>query len=295
MKFLSLSLAAKFNLVFVAVFTLALIVAGFVFNALTQKNAREAVTHHAGIMMHNALSVRKYTNVQVKPLLPYERNGRFVPQTVPAYSARANFEYLRTAYPDYFYKEAALNPTNVRNKATPWEVEILRRFRTDKSQTEISGVRNTKRGPYLYLARPIRVADRACLQCHTTPAMAPAAMVRQYGADHGFGWKMNEVVAAQIVSVPMSLPQRLARRTFGLMLGALAAVLILTLLILNFMLRVIVVEPVTQLSSMADEISKGNLDVEDLPVRGHDEIAGLAGSFNRMHRSLRQAIKMLDE
>ncbi len=295
MNFPSLRLAAKFNLVFIIVFVLALIVAGFVFNALTQRSARIAVLRHAAIMMENAKAVRKYTTQQIKPILPTERNNTFVPQTVPAYSARTSFEYLRASYPEYYYKEASLNPTNSQDKADKWEEVILKAFRSDAKLKDFSGIRDTPKGQYFYLSRPLRITDQACLQCHTTPAQAPKSMVHRYGTKGGYGWKMNEVVAAQIVSVPMSVPQGIARQVFITMTGALALVLIITLVVLNFMLRVIVVQPVTKLSNIANEISKGNIQVEDLPVKGGDEIAGLTGSFNRMHRSLREAIKMLEE
>jgi HAMP domain-containing protein len=47
-------------------------------------------------------------------------------------------------------------------------------------------------------------------------------------------------------------------------------------------------------SRMADEISKGNLEVAAMPVSGRDEIAALSGSFNRMYLSLKKAIQMLE-
>jgi HAMP domain-containing protein len=46
---------------------------------------------------------------------------------------------------------------------------------------------------------------------------------------------------------------------------------------------------------MADKISLGQFDVPELPVRGKDEIARLAGSFNRMRRSLVTAMRMLGD
>jgi protein-histidine pros-kinase len=49
------------------------------------------------------------------------------------------------------------------------------------------------------------------------------------------------------------------------------------------------------MSAKADEISMGDLTVEELAVKGNDEIASLGRSFNRMHRSLSNAVKMLDE
>jgi protein-histidine pros-kinase len=52
---------------------------------------------------------------------------------------------------------------------------------------------------------------------------------------------------------------------------------------------------VRHFAASADQISKGEMDVPELPVRGRDEISVLAAAFNRMHRSLVAAMKMLDE
>ena len=63
------------------------------------------------------------------PLLPIEWHGKFVPETVPAYAAQQNMRALRDAYAGYFYREAALNPTNLVNRAHDWEADIIRMFR----------------------------------------------------------------------------------------------------------------------------------------------------------------------
>lgn len=49
------------------------------------------------------------------------------------------------------------------------------------------------------------------------------------------------------------------------------------------------------MSIKADEVSMGALDVEELKINSADEVGSLARSFNRMHRSLDNAVKMLDE
>ena len=66
-----------------------------------------------------------------------------------------------------------------------------------------------------------------------------------------------------------------------------------TLVLLDVVLLFSVVRPLRRLSTMADQISAGQMDVPELPVTGKDEIAVLAGSFNRMRRSLDRALKML--
>ena len=49
------------------------------------------------------------------------------------------------------------------------------------------------------------------------------------------------------------------------------------------------------MSAAADKISLGDLDVEEIKISGSDEIGLLGRSFNRMHRSLSNAVQLLDE
>ena len=61
------------------------------------------------------------------------------------------------------------------------------------------------------------------------------------------------------------------------------------------MLWFMVIQPVTRLSKFADQVSQGdNMDAPDFPVRSRDEIGVLTQSFNRMKKSLVQAMKMLE-
>src|SRR6185503_11752217 len=136
-------------------------------------------------------------------------------------------------------------------------------FRNNQVQGEVAGMRQTPTGASLYLARPFQIKDGACLACHTTAEMAPPAMVKIYGPANGFGWKLNEVVGAQIVSVPMDLPIRNANRAFVTFMGSLSAVFVVLFVILNIMLSLLIVRPIRQLSAAADQISKGKLEVPE--------------------------------
>jgi protein-histidine pros-kinase len=217
----------------------------------------------------------------------------FRPQTVPAFSATEMFGYLGKKYPEYMYKEATLNPTNPRDRAVDWEEDIIKAFRNRPDLAAFDGERLTPFGKSLYLARPMR-AGKACLECHSTPAAAPIEMVSLYGTANGFGWKENEIIAAQIVSVPVAVPAAMADRAFKALVTSLVAVASVTLVLLNLVLYLTVIRPVSRFAAMADEISKGNMDVPELAVKGSDEISILAAAFNRMHRSLAAAMKMLD-
>jgi len=119
-------------------------------------------------------------------------------------------------------------------------------------------------------------------------------MIREYGTSNGFGWKLNEVVGAQIVSVPESLPIEIAHRQLKSLIVYMVIVAVVALIVLDTVLIVTVIRPVSRLSQVAEDISKGKMSAEDIPVKGRDEIAGLAASFNRMQRSLAKAIKLLE-
>ncbi|HEV7477630.1 MAG TPA: DUF3365 domain-containing protein [Burkholderiales bacterium] len=289
-----MGLRLKFNLVLLTVFVVGLGVTGYVSYELLHRNARDEVLRNAGVMMEASLSMRSYTVGQVRPNLAVDPD-KFLPQSVPAFGATEIMTLLRKKYPDYAYKEAALNPTNPRNRAVEWETDIVNSFRANPTQGEISGTRETPTGRSLYLARPFQIKDPACLSCHTNADMAPVAMVKIYGPNNGFGWQLNEVIGAQIVSVPMDLPIRNANHAFVTFMSSLTVVFAVLFVILNAMLSAMIVQPITQLSRAADQISKGRLDAAEFKSTGKDEVSQLGQAFNRMRRSLEKAISLIEK
>ncbi len=291
-----MKLMGQFNVIFVIVLGLAIAADYFVFRGFFESAAQEQVLNQAKLMLETSASMRRYTSEQIDPLVQSLAPGdrRFYPQRVPFYAATENFNYLHQRNQEYAYREATLNPTNPRDRATDWEADIIQAFRDDRSRQAFSTVRSSAMGPMLVYATPIMV-EAPCLECHDTPAKAPPSILRQYGRANGFGWKANEIVGASIVSVPMEFPARLAREALRSSMVSLLIVAALTLLVLNLTLSIFVVKPVRQLSLRADEISKGDLDIPELPVTGSNEISVLVAAFNRMHRSLKSALKMLDQ
>ncbi|HLX28568.1 MAG TPA: DUF3365 domain-containing protein [Casimicrobiaceae bacterium] len=284
----------KFNLVLLGIFMLGFVVAGYVSYQVLQANAREEIVQNARLMMEAALSSRTYTNTQVKPLLDTQLKYAFLPQTVPAYAATEMFNEMRKKHPDYGYKEATLNPTNPRDRASDWEADVINVFRQSKDTVELVGERDTPTGRALYLARPIQVQSPACLVCHSTIEVAPKTMTELYGTANGFGWKLNDIIGAQVVSVPMSVPIRRANETFRTFMLSLAGVFLVTFVLLNVMLHLMVIRRVMRLSAVADQVSLGNMDAGDFRSRSRDEIGVLTEALGRMKVSLVQAMKMLE-
>jgi len=288
-------LVIKFNLALLLGFAIGIGAAGFVSHRLLFENAREEILGSARMIMASAIGARTYTSKQVAPLLRQLPGDEFLPQTVPAYAATEQFATLRAQFPDFAYKEAVLNPTNLRNKATDWEVDVVNRFRQYPDQKEMVVERDTPAGRSLALAKPIRIEDEACLRCHSTVDEAPPGLLRRYGPANGFGWQLHEVIGAQLVSVPMSLPIQRADTAFITFMGSLGGVFLVIFVLLNIMLMAIVVRRVTRLAKLADEVSMGKLDAPEFVEGGKDEVSKLGQSFNRMKKSLAHAIRMLED
>ncbi len=289
-----MKLLVKFNLVFVAVFLLGWLATGAVTRSLLDRHAQQEVLQHARFLLEKALAVRSYTSSQVAPLLETQMRYGFLPQSVPAFSATEVLAKLQKAYPEYSYKEATLNPTNPRDRAVAWEADVIGEFKKTPETKEFVGERDTPAGRALYIARPIRISDGACLRCHSTVDAAPKALVERYGTANGFGWQMHEVVGAQMVSVPMAVPLARSQQTWTTFMALFSAVFVVTGAALNLMLWALVIRPVTQMARLAERVSLGEADVPAFSAQGRDEIAVLGQSFTRMRRSLTKAMKMLE-
>ena len=289
-----MKLLLKFNLILVALILIGLAVVSRIAHSFLIDNARAQVLQQAELMMESASSMRKYTSEELKPLLVENPHNQttFLPQTVPAYAATVTFARLRQKFPEYTYKEATLNPTNLQDRAVDWESDVIEQFRNNPEQKELTGERSTPTGMSLFLAHPI-TAEQSCLECHSVPSAAPQTMLEKYGSANGFGWKLHDVVAAQIISVPTAIPLNIATKAFTTLMWSLTGAFAAILLAVNLTLYFIIIRPVRKLSHVSDQISLGQAEAVEIPVRGNDEIAELTRACNRLFVTVAKALRML--
>lgn len=289
-----MKLRVQFSIALAILFSVGFIVAGLVSYLVLHQHARDVVLAKVDLMMSAASAMRSYTVQEVRPNLQItSKQGHFLPQSVPAYAAMSTLGRLPEKYLDYTYREAALNPTNPADKAKDWEADLIKQFASNDKLEQIVGERQGKTGKVLFIASPIKITNEACLSCHSDPDIAPPALLKKYGPINGFGWKLNEVVAAQIGTVPMSLSINRANEAFATFMGLLALVFAAVFVVLNLMLSRLIVRPITKLSEDADRISTGDFDVEEFPESEKSEVGKLGLSFNRMRRSLQEAMRMI--
>jgi protein-histidine pros-kinase len=214
---------------------------------------------------------------------------------VPSFAATEHLNQLLKSYPDFTYKEATLNPTNLRDRANDWEADLVNTLRAKPALAELVGQRNTSTGPALYVARPLQIKSEACLRCHSVPDAAPKTMLDIYGRNNGFGWKHMEIIGAQVVSVPMEVPLQRASVMLRTYMLSMLGIFVFLFIALNVMVHLFVTRRITQMSKLADQVSLGQFNAEEFDVKGSDELSALARSFGRMRTSLASAMKMLEE
>ncbi len=300
----NIKLGLKLNLLLSVSLVVLTLATSFVLSKVLEGYAEQIVAEKASLLIETMNSVRQYTSSQVNPELAsrLETEKLFLPQTVPAYSAREVFENFRNneEYQQFFYKEATLNPTNLRDKADKFETEIVQSFRQtpdaiNQKMADLQkyGFRTIPGGELFYIARPLAIKKESCLRCHSLPANAPASQIATYGKDNGFGWKINEIVGAQIISVPASQVVKQAQKLRWLVIGTVFAFLLIGIILLNIFLKLTITDPINKMSSLSKKLSTGDFTVE-FEHKNNDEIGILSSSLNRLKVSLKMAMDMIE-
>ncbi|MBR8835957.1 MAG: DUF3365 domain-containing protein [Stigonema ocellatum SAG 48.90 = DSM 106950] len=290
----NLNLKQKFTILLLVILVVGMSLSGLALSTLLRRNAENQISLKALALIDTLTSLRNYTTNQIIPELTDKLETKFLPQTVAAYSAREVFDGVRKNpdYTDFFYKEAAINPTNLRDKADSFETPILERFRKQKDLKQVSGFRSTPSGDMFYIARPLVVSEQNCLQCHSKPEAAPKTMIERYGTANGFGWRLNDIVATQIISIPASKIIDQANQSSFLIIGLVSTVFVTVILSVNVFLNRQVIRPLQHITRIADEISTGHMEL-DFDALSNDEIGKLARAFKRMKFSLEMAMKRI--
>lgn len=285
----------RFGLILAVCFVFGLAIAGYISFTLEFRQARAEVNEKSRVLLETGLALRSYTSKEVAPLVKKLGYEEFHPQMVPSYGAQTTLGLLRDRFPDYRYREASLNPTNIADRANDWEVTLLQTFQQDAELKELTGEVGAGTDKRFYLARPLRMPSTDCLQCHSTPDVAPASMVAKYGAN-GFGWKMGDVIGMQLVEVPVLGPNTQAMKGLLVTIGALTCVFILSLSVFLLLLRRYVTHPL-------EAITRRTISTSLAPERHETgERTALNGQFHdleqsigRLRTSLNEALRLLPD
>lgn len=292
-----LSLGAKFTLLLSLILAVAVVVVTVALYHVLLRRAAAAVTAEGLALLDTMNAVRQYTAENVSPLLElHPPPAIFVPETVPAFSARKVFDYLTEQAEEerFYYKEATPDARYPGNLADEFERGLLEQFRQDPELAEISGFRTVAGERLFYTSRPLAITGMGCLRCHTTPETAPASMVAAYGAQAAFSYELGDVVAAQTLYVPAGEVLGAAELSLALVMVIFLAAFCSSVVLINYLLRCLVVQPVGRMARLARLIGADRMDSAEFEpdslaqdVKRRDELGQLAQVFARMAQEVR--------
>jgi HAMP domain-containing protein len=293
------SLSRKMATILLVIFISSLAIVLTLLNFLLEGQAVSRIDQQSNLIMDSLIAVRQYTSKYVNPIVaPINKNNiEFLPEAVPSYSATTVFSLLKEgqSYANYSYREATLNPTNLKDKADSLEAQIIQEFRSNPTMKIKTGERRTPVGNFHYIARPLKVSSQSCLVCHSTPDLAPKSQLLTYGKNNGFGWKLGETIGSQIVTVPVDeiyVSKWNSLLSLTTLVGLSFVVVGLATL---YVLQKSVLKPIRLMSARADQASIQPESIEFSEKLRGDEIGSIAKSLERMKHSLVISMRLLGE
>ncbi len=291
-----LKLGAKFSFFLVLIFLIGGCLKIFTLSHYFTDQAERTIQERAELVLTTMQGVRDYTQANIQPKFnnsPDWRDG-FILESVPSFSAKTVFSNFRQQAPDFHdfsYKEVALNPTNLDDRADEFESSLFKQLqeRQQSNQSEIlSGYRTLEGHKLFYLARPLVMKDASCLACHGKPSQAPQSLIKLYGDQNGFGWKLDDVIAAQMVYVPADNILDRGRQNLFAVTKILLGFFVVLFFVINLLLWRTVIRPLKTLTKVANQISSCSIKeqedshrLEKLTNR-KDEPGQLARAFQYM-------------
>ncbi len=294
----NLKISTKFNLLLILVFIAGSAMSGLALEMVLTQNAQTAIVEESTGLMEMVDAARRYSLEHVTPLLKpkLDTELRFVPEVVPSFAAKSMFDQFRKLdnYQNYAYKDAMLNPTNLKDKADNFETQIIENFRNQPDLKQASGFLPGFENKLFYISRPLIITNQSCLQCHSTPDRAPKSQIRDYGSDHGFGWQLNEVLGAKTIYVPAEKVFANGRHIFSIVMSIVLGVFALVLVMINVLLKTTVIQRIKNIARTAQKVSLGDMEA-NFKETSNDEIGVLATAFDRMKTSFGLAMKFLND
>ena len=258
-------------------------------------NAEQEILKQAGLLASAMEAVRHYVVKYTTPVFEREVPGKFIVEGMAdSFVNNVIFARIEKEHPDYYYKEAAINPLNLKNKADIFEEEKIKAFKTGWLKKEWRGFMDKPNGKFYAVMKPVRVRDQSCLSCHGDPDMAPDEVVKKYGKEHGFHWEVNDVVAVDAIYVPASVPFKRAMASLGVFAGAYSAFVIILIVFINMYTSRTIVKPIDEITEATNKISLGDFK-HKLDIKTNDELETLAEAIDRMKVSFVKLIKMLKQ
>ena len=290
LKNLSIRKRIVVMLAVVYVISIAIVITGggYVLLKDVEREAQEKTDLFAAVMSSSARYLHNVIRPKAEELLP--EDAYFPESAVGVLMLTETARYIQDVYPEYIFRFASPNPLNPDNLSNKFEDRIIQGFEDGeinnwKGFTEREGV------SYYAVAKPL-IAGSNCISCHDVPEYAHPNQVEKYGTRSGYGYLEGDVVGARVIYVPVESIKAQAYKRIMYFSVAFSLFFLMVLFAVDRFIVTSIAKPVEHIVSVAEKISRGNLDAE-FDVKTNDEIKSLADAFERMKVSMSKAMDIL--
>jgi methyl-accepting chemotaxis protein len=178
----------------------------------------------------------------------------------------------------------SLHPRNPMNTADEFETEALHAFERDPDLKEYYKRLNLNGAEVMRYAQPVRLTQD-CLFCHGSPAgeKGPFGYPKE-------GMKVGDLKGAFVVTAPVTGLAATSRANSLALLLINLCVLVAAIAVVIFVVRRLVVKPVSASAALAEEIANNNLTVADIEVTAMDEVGQAVTALNKMKNNLTSVV-----
>ncbi len=290
--FKKLSIRKRIVVMLAVVYVVSIAVAvaggGYVLLKDVEREAQEKTDLFAAVMSSSARYLHNVIRPKAEKLVPSD--AYFPESGVGVLMLTETARYIQDIYPEYIFRYASPNPLNHENLSNQFEDGIIEKME-EGEVGEWRGFIERGGASYYAVAKPL-VAGSDCISCHDVPEVAHPEQVEQYGTRSGYGYLEGDVVGARFIYVPVEMVKIQAyQRILYFSMGFSVFFLIVLFAVDRFIVTSIV-RPIEHIVSVAEKISRGNLDAE-FDIKSKDEIRTLADAFERMKVSMSKAMDIL--
>ena len=245
------------------------------------------------IVLGHVEATSQYVKNELRPRMYHTLGkGEFVRQAMStSFVNKGIMDRFINMFPDYVYRRVALNPMNPGDRADSFEAALISRFASEKGKGKNTWMGLIKKNGHRYFAyfKAVRM-ERPCLLCHGDPSVSPKSLIGHYGTAGGHNWKVGRIIGVESIAIPVD-------KTFGRLRAVALSIFLIGLsgmavlfLALNYFYYAVSARPLKKASSFFKSVVTGEKKLDaKFDVRGDDEIAELAESFNSMLEHLKKS------
>lgn len=286
------SILTTFNRTLLTVYLLSLAISAPSAYLMTRHEVYQDAHQRLAMLVGVVDAIRGYISEDVRPVVA---SKVFHPPAVSSVVATSLIAgHLREYAPEYYIKVVSDNPMNRDNMASGYELSLLEQFRQERGNSRIVS-RGTLHGTHYLISSSPLVSKPGCIACHGDPVGAPEVIRATYGSDSGYHYRLNEVVGAGVVGVPVDHVDEIALRQGLFVVALLSIVFAILFIIVNLLVRRVIVSPILSIEQKAASISQGEFDTEIPELSRNDEIGQMAKAIELMRRSLKMAMRHLKQ